>query len=70
MLLKIQETRSFFQEKILEYEVKGSIEDRKDEHKSYKKRIDFYMRKIKKIKELISYIENNKESIIVYFITY
>ncbi len=63
VLLKIQESLLFFQEKIVEYELKGSLEDRKDEHKSYKKRIDFYRRKIKKIKELISYIENNKEGI-------
>jgi ketol-acid reductoisomerase len=39
------------------------LEDRKDEHKSYRKRIDFYRRRIKKVKELISYIENNKEGI-------
>jgi len=63
VLLKIQKTLLYFEEKIAEYEFKGGLEDRKDEHKSYRKRIDFYRRRIKKVKELISYIENNKEGI-------
>ncbi|HNR66226.1 MAG TPA: UPF0236 family protein, partial [Atribacterota bacterium] len=61
--VKLKEKQSFFEEKISEYELKGRLEDRKDEYQSYKKRINFYRRKIKKVKELIIYIETNKEGI-------
>ena len=59
----IQKKISYFEEKILEYDAKSCLEERKDEQESYKKKINWYKRRIKKVRELQTYIENNKDGI-------
>lgn len=63
VIAKINEKGASLEEKILALEAKSILEERLEEKKSYKKRISFYRKRLKKARDLLTYIENNSDGI-------
>lgn len=63
VLKMIKEKISYFEYKMSVYEDKMSLEERKEEKDTYKKKIKWHEKRIEKVRELLTYIENNKEGI-------
>jgi hypothetical protein len=63
VMSKINGKISCLEDKILACKTRSILEKGEEERESYRKRISYYNKKLKKVRELFKYIENNKDGI-------